>query len=47
MGRREFADKVTHSSISSTIEEKNNVKGIFQPFELGDETGLIRSDVKK
>ncbi len=23
------------------------LKGIFQPFELGDETSLIRSDVKK
>ncbi len=23
------------------------IKGIFQPFELGDENRLIRSDVKK
>ncbi len=27
--------------------EKDQIKGIFKPFELGDENRLIRSDVKK
>jgi hypothetical protein len=29
------------------FQEQLYIKGIFQPFELGDETSLIRSDVKK
>jgi hypothetical protein len=30
----------------NVMDPQHRVKGIFQPFELGGETGLIRFDVK-